>query len=650
MNVRVSTVVALAAALAACTDADLYSPLKPPIEADRVALSGRVCSEDPVKAQFPVRVVLVVDQAVGPLFSDFDPAGERANTISAFVQGMLSKPKVEFALVGYGGLSRKLAPIEGNFTRNVGELIAAPLSLLNQVPCTAFNVCRDYTSALNTALALIEGDMASHAPGVRGLTQYVILHVNAGPHAPMAELADCCEAGDLQCIQAGTGTPSFACQGQRDATLISSMRQVVLANGGAGLRFHAYHLAAGAGATPEEEDDLGAQMQQMAFAGAGRYTRYASIQQLSPEDFNVVDTRTPLRIKHLVVSNNNAKPTPDGPALDSDADGLSDLEEEVTLTDPTNPDTDGDDLSDLVETLLALDPLVPDTPKACQTIKPGNDADRDGLSDCEEELLGTEASLVDSDGDGMPDRLELVSATDYLHRDASVDSDGDGIFNGEEIRAHTDPRSTDGAKHLSFSYRYEVHDEGVLAELVPRDIELLTGVRLVSVSAGTTAGVGSLIWRSGDNAFQWQDALDQTPGPDVVIGAPGLYQVASSSYAPIQEDEGRFVTIEVDPAALPPLDLSEKVVIELRERHCMSYTVRNIRLMATRAPIDRPDTYGLNEVMVYVAEAPEGQQDIPGPFRLSQIPIVYRPPTFRQPGSAILEIFDDEFVNALGAY
>ncbi len=47
-------------------------------------------------------------------------------------------------------------------------------------------------------------------------------------------------------------------------------------------------------------------------------------------------------------------------AVDSDGDGLTDCEEHVLGTDPDNPDTDGDGIPDGVEDALGLDPLVPD--------------------------------------------------------------------------------------------------------------------------------------------------------------------------------------------------------------------------------------------------------------------------------------------------
>ena len=52
---------------AACSKAGLYDAKNPPIEANRVAVRGVVCTEDPELAKFPVKVVLVVDQTNGDL-------------------------------------------------------------------------------------------------------------------------------------------------------------------------------------------------------------------------------------------------------------------------------------------------------------------------------------------------------------------------------------------------------------------------------------------------------------------------------------------------------------------------------------------------------------------------------------------------------
>ena len=76
---------------------------------------------------------------------------------------------------------------------------------------------------------------------------------------------------------------------------------------------------------------------------------------------------------------------PLSPGADGDGDGLSDTQEEGIGTDVTNPDTDGDGLTDGDEVAQGSDPLDPDDP--------GADGDGDGLTDC---LLYTSPSPRDS--------------------------------------------------------------------------------------------------------------------------------------------------------------------------------------------------------------------------------------------------------------
>ena len=58
---------------------------------------------------------------------------------------------------------------------------------------------------------------------------------------------------------------------------------------------------------------------------------------------------------------------------------------------------------------------------ACQT--KGNecsveeDADADGVNDCDEQDLGTDPNLADSDGDGVSDREEIDCVSDPLNGD-----------------------------------------------------------------------------------------------------------------------------------------------------------------------------------------------------------------------------------------
>jgi hypothetical protein len=63
------------------------------------------------------------------------------------------------------------------------------------------------------------------------------------------------------------------------------------------------------------------------------------------------------------------------------------------------------------------------------------DMDGDGLTNAEEEALGTDPDVADSDGDGLDDGAEVDAGTDPL----TSDTDGDGHDDGTELDSNTDP-------------------------------------------------------------------------------------------------------------------------------------------------------------------------------------------------------------------
>jgi hypothetical protein len=125
--------------------------------------------------------------------------------------------------------------------------------------------------------------------------------------------------------------------------------------------------------------------------------------------------------------------------VDSDGDGISDKDEFDQGLDPTTSDTDGDGLDDNVEIKDGTDPKKADT-------------DEDGLSDKEEKDKGTDPLLVDTDGDGVNDLLDLfpMDATESADFDldgegnnVDTDDDGDGLSDIEEEEIGTDPLLAD---------------------------------------------------------------------------------------------------------------------------------------------------------------------------------------------------------------
>ena len=188
------------------------------------------------------------------------------------------------------------------------------------------------------------------------------------------------------------------------------------------------------------------------------------------------------------------------PTADSDSDGLTNLEEYVIGTNPTNPDTDGDGANDGVEVDNGNNPLNPtDNPTTnpnggVDTDNDGlpdwweqdffgnlnqnatGDLDSDGLTNLEEYILGTNPNDSDSDNDGASDGVEVdngnnpLNPTDNpttnpnggpntdndglpnwweqqhfgnLNQNATGDPDADGLTNLEEYNAGTNPTNPD---------------------------------------------------------------------------------------------------------------------------------------------------------------------------------------------------------------
>ncbi len=121
------------------------------------------------------------------------------------------------------------------------------------------------------------------------------------------------------------------------------------------------------------------------------------------------------------------EPDPDA-VLDSDGDGLSDVQETELGTDINRMDSDDDGLTDSEEiNLYNTNPL-------------DEDSDDDGLPDALEISAGTDPNNMDSDGDGLTDGEEVLERG----IDASdPDTDADGLSDGDELAANGNPEAAD---------------------------------------------------------------------------------------------------------------------------------------------------------------------------------------------------------------
>jgi len=211
-------------------------------------------------------------------------------------------------------------------------------------------------------------------------------------------------------------------------------------------------------------------LKRMAERGNGVYQEFVNsdIQGLGLGALDYTSLAAPNAMKTLLVQSLTSVPGGTQRKVDSDGDGLPDDADNTLLngTSPFIPDSDGDCLDDNFEVrhkdqgflagndldVRGCDPRSPLTPNCvCR------DTDGDGLSQFTEDYLKTGTGLIDTDGDGVPDNLEVRYRLDPLTPNvAGLDTDGDGIPDLDEFLAESDPTRPDRALFERDGYQYEV--------------------------------------------------------------------------------------------------------------------------------------------------------------------------------------------------
>ena len=639
---------------AACTDAVLYDPAEIPSQPDKVAFTGTVCTDNPAERSFPLRVVFVVDASAE---IPYDPAIDtQFSTLSSSFQtlrvgavrdavNILRSPDNQFALIRYGGTSF-ITP-EGGFTANSSEISEAAGALTVPIPGTADGT-RVLGQALSLATSIITGDLLSTAKGPRSRTKYVIVVMQHGP-----------TDDNVLCPPSAVDCDPATVLGTR----MRDLREYVVDNGAADFQLHVLDLASLTNRQDGSRERAEEELQQLSFNGAGEYrpvcphndagtrTDPSCDSKITLLGLELDSARNVFLTKSFVVTNLSAITTNEGAIPDSDSDGVADIDEPLYGTDPTLRDTDGDGLGDKIELLLStvgVNPLVPDDPVTCMPIDPALrpilDTDGDGLLDCEEALLRLDATLFDSDADGIPDLLEVISGTNFLEDDGLTDADFDGVPNINELKAHTDPRSADAKARNELGYMYRETDLGIgdmLFSSQPRDI---TGVTIEDVHVGSSLGNAQLsyIFQGGGRPplLAWRDASESEFGKAVELTEDGYYTLRAACTG--IEDCPREVTVAVSAAILLPYSADESVRVALAQRQCTSFRIRNVTLVETVAAMGH--TPGYNDVRIYFGQVPSGVPDAYGIFRVAQFPFTFIAPDYKNPNVADQLVEDFNFV------
>lgn len=465
---RLPVVVFFAASVVSCTDSGLYAAgAGGPSGPDRAEFKGQACVPLAGGDAFPVKVLFALQGGAGV---DREIVGGLVDGLNA-VTAQFSTPYISFGVVGYHAIA---TGFQGSFVRDerVAQAFARYGAYQEAGPVS-------HRAPLKLSQSIISGDMQTSCRGQVARTRYYVVLVMLTPDTSCANpvfnagITDKCNAflpDQAVCNACDTmGTQCDVCNMGRVQCSECELSRVTEEVKELAKRYNAGEVTIQPVYVRQISDPV-VRYQAAAIARAGGTelieTTPDSIEK-TLTSLNYASLQRALKLKRLIAMNRNTVSRNGEVLIDSDGDGISDLQEEEIGTDPTNVDSDGDRISDGVELKMGLKPQnvldangVPtgeniNIVKGCNT---ENDEDGDRLNDCEERVLGTDGCISDTDGDGVPDLVEFLGGTNPLVAEDLQDDDRDGTANVQEIEKHTDPISADIEFQQERGYGYAIKE------------------------------------------------------------------------------------------------------------------------------------------------------------------------------------------------
>jgi hypothetical protein len=430
------------------------------------SIKGQFLTQDPDTIDFPVKVLFAIDcslsmgQTVDGNEVGADPAGERFDAVKDFISKYNVNENISFDIMLWStSVFARTENDAGNngFTKNTTDMQDDVWA--NQRNDTQTN----YLGTLAEIYKDIQNDIQQESSSENlQRTKYIVVFLSDG-------------------IPQDQGTVQDDDEIAQEVLKIREMTEVA---GVGGFAFHTFLLLGGF-ASGEDGDTLKEYATQvlskMANNGDGTFNEFENAEAINFLSFIDLRLAVEYLLKYVIAYNMNTIPGTELIALDTDGDGLSDEKELEWGSYPWKRDSDDDGASDYVEYSLTTpdhvfnpltfigDPDGPDGPME-ENIQDNNctagiggiwpDTDQDLLNDCEEDLIGTNRRVADTDGDGIPDGLEFLAGTNIFNPEDTVDTDLDGFPNPIEIRQHTNISSDDPKLRERYAYQYSLTDQG----------------------------------------------------------------------------------------------------------------------------------------------------------------------------------------------
>ena len=455
MNIKIFynlILLTLIAMIIGCTNSTLYAPVVDNEELIDNKLKIQVdqfCTENPDEVIFPVKIMFIIDCSSSMNVSDrIDPItllSGRSNAVKEVVDQYIGQKGVEFSLVKFSGESNILTQYDTNgdnlgdadgFTNIPAEIYAA-IGELESLSTTT-----DYEGALSLAYELLVTDMMQINEDKLARSKYILIFLSDGLPNPVSSNHNTDE---------------------RILKVVNDLMEIGKENKIDELKLHTAYLS-----SPTISQNASSKaislLKSISEQGEGTFRNFSNNEEINFLYVNYTSLKRMYTIKSLIVSNMNARPVSDKVSVDSDMDGLADINEYELGTDSSVSDTDDDGFSDFLEYSLrnsGFDPLDPDDAD-CLTEFDRRDSDGDMLKDCEERFIGTSPYLFDSDADGIPDGIEYRYNTNPVKNDVLSDIDFDSASNISELRIHTNPVVNDSANASNLAYRYNIQSKGII--------------------------------------------------------------------------------------------------------------------------------------------------------------------------------------------
>ncbi len=481
----------VAAVFAACTNTYLYDERRDDeVPRDRtLTLEGSFCTPSPNEVVRPIKIIIAMDASQS--MNVTDPNGSRAQATVDLLDNLPQEPEISFVVMLFGGSTTAWLSKSGRteFDRVVdydqNDKTALRQRILTYAGMGGPNPNRDSTDfvkPLSDIYALINSDIATNRLAQMNdetRARYSVIFLSDGQPTnnqddellcgsavsricQLKDLADDVKVNTVHVFIPTQPIASSACNFDGGITIPAGGNQCGIPD-------------LPPGACPLLIVNQNAErLNRMATLGGGDFRDFRNSEPINFLNFRFGQVRHTYVFDKLVASNFSAPAGSPLDAGDADSDGLTDQLELVEGTLPWVSDSDGDGFSDGVEVWARDNKNGTFTPNqvlladgggvdlGCPPELRGVDEDCDTLTNCDEEIVGTNAQRVDSDDDGISDAVEFKLGSQPSSKDLPQDPDNDRLPTGDELTMHMNPLVVDSDNLSVTGYRYEVTKQGGL--------------------------------------------------------------------------------------------------------------------------------------------------------------------------------------------